>query len=71
MVIGLTELIAQQSRDGAFGGSNTFQTSLMDSYTLQFWQDKGLTFPFISHMQNGLGSSITVFYMLPGVLRAM
>ena len=44
MEIGLAELIAQQSRDGDFRGSNTFQTYLMDSYTLQFWQDKGLTF---------------------------
>lgn len=43
----------------------------MESYTLRFWQDEGLTFPFMSHMQNGLGSSITVFSMLPGVLRAM
>lgn len=44
---GLAELLAQQSRDGDFRGSNTFQTYLMDSYTLECWQDKGLTFPFI------------------------
>lgn len=34
---GLAELIAQESRAGAFRGSNTFQTYLMENYTLQFW----------------------------------
>jgi len=43
----------------------------MYSYTLQFWQDEGLAFAFISHVENGLGSSATVFYVLPEVLRAI